>query len=124
MPNANPDCPCSCATTVLTVKRGDACSLPVIVKLNDTALVAADLELIEEIEFTFGEEGIRKLYPKDAIFDDGQFLVPLTQKDTFAFEDGLTALDVRIQFLQSGNVIGTTAHPRVRVVDSFSEVIL
>ena len=118
------ECSCSCTTSVLTIKQGDACSLPAVVELNGVAMNEEDLELVEEIEFTFGEMGIRKLYPKEVSFLDGKFMIPLTQEDTFQFEEGLLETDVRIQFLQSGNVIGTTAYPRLRVVDSFSEVIL
>ena len=49
------------------------------------------------------------------------FLVPLSQTETFALEDGDTvSLDVRVEF-PGGDVIGTRTMEQIRVLDALSE---
>ena len=107
------------------IKQGDAYAIPVRVTLDGEPLAAADLAMIESVEFMVGED-IRKVYPEDVVFDDadGVFLVPVTQEETFALEDGETILvDVRAAF-SGGDVIGTETMEQIKVLDALSEVEL
>lgn len=104
-----------------TIKQGDAYSLPVAVTLDNTAINIADIECVE---FYIGD--LRKTYPAEASFDagSGYFYVPMTQKETFAFEaDSLLSLDVRVKFV-GGNVMGVKRMGIVNVVDATSEEVL
>ncbi len=109
-------------TEKYTIKQGDAYALPIRVSVDGEPITAADLALIESVEFMVGED-IRKVYPQDVAFDSetGVFLVPLSQTETFALEDGDTvSLDVRVEF-PGGDVIGTRTMEQIRVLDALSE---
>lgn len=112
----------------LTIKQGDAYSIPVSATLNGSALNLADVLMIE---FTFGDgDGTvytRKLYP-DVVttqtIDGSLFLmVPLTQEETFAFPIGAVGLDERVYFV-GGDVKGVAKPQWITVVDAFSEEVL
>ena len=86
------------------LKQGDAFVLPVKIRVNGADVPVED---VERAEFTVGE--VRKTYPEEASFDEenGRFLVPLTQEDTFSLpEDEGLRFDVRVKF-RGGAVIGT-----------------
>lgn len=109
--------------TIPTIKQGDAYSLRVPLKLDDEAVTAEDLPLLHCVEFMLGDE-IRKVWPDDGTFSDGSFLVPLTQEETFALEEGTRVeFDVRVHFI-GGAVVGLKKKLKVKVYDAISEVIL
>lgn len=110
-------------TTIPTIKQGDAYAIPVTLNLNGEAVTAEDLPLIHCVEFMLGD-GIRKVWPGDGSFDNGAFLVPLTQKDTFSLEDGdRVEFDVRIHFF-GGDVVGLKKKLKIKILDALSEEVL
>lgn len=116
---------CNCGTGSLPIiKQGDAYAVQVSLTFNDEPIVYSDLDLIEEIEFTFGELAPMRFKPKD-IYNTtiGAFLVPLTQEQTFWLEDGKILVDCRVQFW-GGDVVGVSRMVRVFVREALSWKIL
>ena len=104
------------------IKQGDACAIPIRVSIDGEPVTERDLVLIKSVEFMISED-IRKVYPQDVLFDgeSGIFLVPVTQKETFALEEGeRVAVDVRVEF-SGGDVIGTRTMEQLDVLDALSE---
>lgn len=113
------------AATNYAIKQGDAYAIPVSLRLDDEVVTEDSLDLIETVEFMISEE-IRKVYPDDVSFDaeNNVFLVPVTQEETFALEEGETIkVDLRVEFID-GDVIGTKTMEKIKVVDALSEVTL
>lgn len=109
-------------TTNYSIKQGDAYAVPVSITVDGETVNAQSLGLIDTVEFMVGE-GIRKVYPEDVAFDHANsvFLVPVTQDETFALEDGdRISFDVRVGFV-GGDVIGTKVMQKIKVLDALSE---
>ena len=116
---------CNCGTGSLPIiKQGDAYAVQVSLTFNGEPIDSGDLDLIEEIEFTFGELAPMRFKPKD-IYNTtiGAFLVPLTQRQTFMLEDGKILVDCRVQFW-GGDVVGVARMVRVFVREALSWEIL
>lgn len=112
-------------TYAYAIKQGDAYAIPVSVSMDGERLVESDLGMVDSVEFMISEN-IRKVYPDDVQFDNTNnvFLVPVTQTETFALEDGDTIqVDVRVEF-NGGDVIGTKTMKKIKVLDALSEVEL
>ena len=106
---------------MISIKQGDAFSMPVEVKLNKEPVEIAN---VAEVEFMFGD--VRKTYPADATYNTAEqcFYVPLTQKDTFSFPaDEVIQLDIRVGFV-GGTVIGIGSKIPIYVYDATSEAVL
>ena len=113
----------NCIETIPCIKQGDAYDLRIALDLNGEALTAEDLPLLHCVEFMLGD-GVRKVWPEEGGFLNGAFLMPLTQADTFSFEDGETVeFDARIHFV-GGAVVGLKKKLRVMVCDALSEEVL
>jgi hypothetical protein len=109
-------------TNNYSIKQGDAYAVPVSITVDGETVTAESLGLIDTVEFMVGE-GIRKVYPGDVTFDyeNSVFLVPVTQDETFALEDGdRISFDVRVGFV-GGDVIGTKVMQKIKVLDALSE---
>ena len=84
---------------------------------------ALDLSQIELIEFTVGK--LRKTYPGEVTTDeDGNFLFPLTQEETFQFKSAQQAVQIRVKFSGAEPVVIGVGLDGVRVSDSVSKVVL
>lgn len=82
-----------------------------------------DLSAVELIEFIVG--GLRKVYPDEVTTDeDGNFLFPLTQKETFAFKSAVQSIQVRVKFAGTDEVVIGTSAESIRVRDAISKVVL
>ena len=106
----------------VTIKRGDECPLAVRVELNGQAV---DISEVETAEFCLGKR-LRKLYPGEVEHDaeTGDFLLPLTQEETFALPPGAAPpLDVRVKFT-GGDVLGCVRMGAVAVCDVISGEVL
>ena len=101
----------------VTIKRGDECPLAVRVELNGQAV---DVSEVETAEFCLGKR-LRKLYPGEVEHDaeTGEFLLPLTQEETFALPAGA----VRVKFT-GGDVLGCVRMGAVAVCDAISGEVL
>lgn len=104
----------------LTFKQGDAFVLPISGTLNGSAISAAD---VVTLELMLGD--LRKTYPEDMSYDaaSGDFLLPLTQEETFAFDPGTYEYDMRVAF-RGGSVLGMHKKGKFSVVDATSEEVL
>ena len=110
-------------TSTLSIKQGDAYSLRVRLDLNREPVTEEELPLLHCVEFMLGD-GIRKTWPEDGGFESGAFLMPLTQEETFALEDGeKMEFDVRVHFA-NGDVVGMKKKLTIKIVDAISEVRL
>ncbi len=82
-----------------------------------------DLSAVELIEFIVG--GLRKVYPDEVTTDeDGNFLFPLTQEETFTFKSAVQSIQVRVKFAGAEPVVIGVGLDGVRVSDSISKVVL
>lgn len=103
------------------IKQGDSYSLPITVTLNGGNL---NIKEIETIEICLGK--VRKLYPGEVSYDseNGEFLVPLTQRDTMSMPAGRCAeLDVRFKFV-TGEVVGLKEKEQIYVCSAASKETL
>lgn len=101
------------------MRQGNTYSLAI--ELQDEAGSVIDIDLVDRVEFVFGP--VRKTYPEDAKFDRdlGQFIVALTQQDTFML-DHVVVCQARIKF-KDGTVVGTGI-TREAVYESISKEVL
>lgn len=105
------------------IKQGDADFIEWELQLNGETI--GSVANIESVEFFIGDD-IRKTFPEDVTFSEDlkAFLVPYTQEETFALEDGTTIDgDVRVKF-DTGAVAGLEKKEKIKVVDATSEVTL
>lgn len=83
-----------------------------------------DLSTIELIEFVVGK--LCKRYPGEVTTDeDGNFLFPLTQEETFAFKSAAQPVQIRVKFygVAEPEIIGVHVGS-VNISDSISKVVL
>ena len=99
------------------MRQGNTYSLAI--ELQDETGSVIDIDLVDRVEFVFGS--VRKTYPEDAKFDRDQFIVGLTQLDTFKL-DHVVACQARIKF-KDESVTGT-AITREAVYESISKEVL
>lgn len=114
------------------LKRGDAGHVPVPIKMGPDKdhlepVTEEDLQLFHCIEFAIGDT-IFKKWPDEVLFEEGRFLVPYSQTESFALEEGDKILvDVRIHFETNGaadQVKGTKTRQKIKVVGTNSEEVL
>ena len=101
------------------MRQGNTYSLAI--ELQDDVGSVIDIDLVDKVEFVFGP--VRKTYPEDAQFDRdlGQFIVALTQQDTFML-DHVVSCQARIKF-KDESVTGTGI-TREAVYESISKEVL
>lgn len=105
------------------IKQGDSYPIRVRIKLNNEYISSEDLDLLHCVEFMLGDD-LRKIYPGEVEFSEGAFYIPLTQDETFNFDENKSvSLDIRIHFT-NGHVIGIKKMPKIKVVNAISEVVL
>lgn len=118
------DCNCATTTDLPIIKQGDDVYLQVTLYFNGAAITANELPLLDEIEYCFEYENPRKIKAADAWNDTlGLFLLPVSQENSFALEDGRTDIDVRVKFL-GGNVLGVRRKDRMRVLEANSTEVI
>ena len=100
------------------VTQGDQYNILLKLEVNGQLM---SLENIKLIEFTIANNS--KTYPDTVQYDgeNGVFLVPVTQEETFAFEE-VESLQVRIKY-NDNSIVGTNI-VKFNVRDSLSKTIL
>lgn len=93
--------------------QGDSYRLSIALELD------ADMQSVDTIEVMIG--ALRKTWPDQVIWDNGQLLVPLTQEETFRFGT-VETVQVRVKML-SGDVYGS-APVHLPVLEAISKVVL
>lgn len=89
------------------------------IRILDKSGNAIDSNAAESVEFIVG--GIRKVYPGDACFSDGYWLVPMTQQETMTLKHRCDG-QIRVKFA-GGDVRGAILGPLL-VSDSSSKEVL
>jgi len=118
------DCNCATTTDLPIIKQGDDVYLQVTLYFNGAAITANELPLLDEIEYCFEDENPRKIKAEDAWNETlGLFLLPVSQENTFALDDGRTNIDVRVKFL-GGNVLGVRQRNRMKVLEANSTEVI
>ena len=118
------ECNCGCATDLPIIKQGDDVYLQVTLYFNGVAITANELPLLDEIEYCFEYEEPRKIKATDAWNGTlEKFLLPVSQENSFALEDGKTNIDVRVKFL-GGNVLGVRQRNRMKVLEANSQEVI
>lgn len=104
----------------LIIMQGDQYAIPLIGTQNGKPL---DMDTIDEIEFVVGK--LRKLYPGEVMLDeDGRFLFPLTQQETFAVQRSSQHIQIRVKFKGDPPVVVGVDVGDIYVADSISKVVL
>lgn len=117
-------CNCNTVSSLPVIKQGDDVYLQLTLYFNGEVITAAELPLLDEIEYTFEYGESRRIKAEDAWNEAlGLFLLPVSQEDTFALEDGSTNLDVRVKFL-GGNVLGVRSRKRMKVLEANSMEVI
>ena len=106
----------------VTIKRGDAYTIPIGLTADGDAIAIED---VERVRFAFaspGREPLAKEYPGEVTYDseDGTFLFPVTQEETYALRAGVLLYDVKVCFA-GGDVIGLKPVGAITVVDALEE---
>ena len=118
------DCNCGSTSALPIIKQGDDVYLQVTLYFNGAVITANELPLLDEIEYCFEDENPRKIKAEDAWNDTlGLFLLPVSQENSFALEDGRTNIDVRVKFY-GGNVLGARQRSRMKVLESNSQEVI
>lgn len=118
------ECNCGCSSNLPIIKQGDDVYLQVTLYFNGDAITANELPLLDEIEYCFEYERPRKIKAADAWNETlGAFLLPVSQENTFALEEGRTNLDVRVKFL-GGNILGVRQRRRMKVLEANSQEVI
>lgn len=104
----------------MLLQQGNTYQLPVNIKIDNERLTGED---VSHVEITFDSNGslITKNYPEEVTFQNGAFIVPLSQEDTFALQ-GICRYQVRVLF-PDGEVRGSGIKTGA-VADSISKVVL
>lgn len=76
----------------MNLMQGNTYRLPIKLKMCGRYLSADE---VLRVEFTLGK--VVKHYPEEVTYEDGRFILPLSQEDTFAL-GGLTKYQVRVLF--------------------------
>lgn len=104
----------------LIIMQGDQYAIPIIGKQNGKPL---DMTTIDEVEFVIGK--MRKLYPGEVVLDEeGRFLFPLTQQETFAVQRSSQHIQIRVKFKGDPPVVVGVDVGDIYVADSISKVVL
>jgi len=96
--------------------RGDAYNIEIEIRNGNTALTANDVELVE---ITIHD--LVKTYPGKVTFEDGKFLFPLSQEETFGLPFTCLA-QIRVKF-PGGDVIGSEIQ-QIDVRNALSQAVL
>lgn len=96
--------------------QGDSYNLIVTIKNKGQPLDVASVEKVE-ISLLY----LQKSYPGEIGYEDGKFLFPLTQQETFRLPK-LCQMQVRVKF-RSGDVIGSEIK-QVDVAHALSKAVL
>ncbi len=105
----------------LTIMQGDQYALVFAGTENGEPLNTTE---IEKIEFSVGT--LRKCWPEDVAQDEeGNFLFPLTQEETFSVRTGLVHVQIRVKYAGGGEpkVIGVDLGD-LRIAGSMSREVL
>ena len=93
--------------------QGDSYNLSVTIKNKGQPLDVASVEKVEIY--------LQKSYPGEIGYEDGKFLFPLTQQETFRLPK-LGQMQVRVKF-KSGDVIGSEIK-QIDVAHALSKAVL
>lgn len=118
------NCNCCIASSAPVIKQGDAYDLALTLTFNEESITEDELDLLEEIELDIGYLNPVTYDPHevyDATVD--AFLIPLTQEQTLALEDGVTLVDCRVQFI-NGDVVGVVTPARIFVREAMSNEVI
>ena len=96
--------------------QGDSYNLSVTIKNKGQPLDVASVEKVE-ISLLY----LQKSYPGEIGYEDGNFLFPLTQQETFRLPK-LCKMQVRVKF-KSGDVIGSEIK-QIDVAHALSKAVL
>ena len=103
----------------MQIMQGDSYSIGIDVTLNDAPI---DIAMVEKAEVILGR--IKKQYPNEITYDseNGKFLFPITQQESFSFGLPPSPAQIRIK-LTSGEVIGGKLET-INVQSSVSKEVL
>lgn len=101
----------------ISVMQGDSYSLPFVLRMLDGTLITEDL--VEIVVLNLG--GMSRQYPGDVEYQNGKWMLPVTQEQSFAFK-GSVEPQARVQF-KGGNIFGGIGRS-IRILNSQSRGIL
>ena len=79
---------------MMQIMRGDAYNVALTLKYDDnTAITPAD---VSDVEIVLGNL-VKRYSSGDIVYDDGEWLFPITQTDTFYDLPPVSALQVRVK---------------------------
>lgn len=104
----------------MEIYQGDAFNLPFTLLIDGAMLQP---EILEEMEVTL--DIIQKTMSKGSIyFENGQFVMPLTQQETFRLTVGSHAVQVRVKIQDTQEVYTIALSPSLMVLPSQSKEVI
>lgn len=104
----------------MRIMQGNQFALPLTGVLNGEPL---DMDTVECVEIYVDTR--RKVYPGEVLYSaDGEFLYPLTQEETFAFNQSIVHIQVRTKFKGNPAVVLGCDVGDVYVEESVSKEVL
>lgn len=101
----------------MNLMQGNTYRMPIKLIMRGVALSPEDVSLIE---FTLGK--IVKRYPDEIFYENGSFVLPLSQKETFIL-DGVIQYQARVLFAD-GETVKSTRVMKGNVRASISKEVL
>ena len=100
----------------MVLMQGNTYRLPIRIKMNGEYLTGDD---VSRVEFAVGQ--LLKCYPETVRYENGAFVLPLSQEDTFALS-GWLRYQIRVLF-PDGSVKASRVNGGI-VADSISKEVL
>ena len=106
----------------MEVYQGDAFNIPISLNMDGTPIVP---DMLSELEITFGS--LKKRMSKNSILfeaENGDFVFPLSQQETFRLCPGKYFMQARIKLLETEEVFGLQLEPAIIVLPSESKEVI
>lgn len=96
---------------------GDQYGIPFHIYRDGQTVTEDEIEVVE-----FSISNLRKVYPQEVRYVEGDFLFPITQQETFSLGSGKKHTQARVKFVD-GSVVGVD-FGYIDVSASISKVVL
>lgn len=101
----------------MKIMQGDAYAIPFAIDVDGTPVTDT---MVEKVEIVIGE--YMKEYPGAVKYQDGEFLYPISQEESFSMQSCVRAVQIRVKF-NTGDVVGVRL-PDIDVAHSMSKAVL
>lgn len=102
----------------MIIYQGNTYNLPIVLKMSDKVITDKD---VKKVEFIFGK--VIKTYPENVTFNGENFIVSLSQEETFSFIPQVV-YKYHARVLFNDNSVKSTEPTEFTVIESQSKEVL